>query len=275
MEKNILTVAVLDAIENSDKCLLCYLWLKEENHLMEHLLTDEVVMDSEFRSKVVAARGFCNHHMHLLYKTAHGGSLDGLGYALYMQDVVKRLVKQIESINLDSLSRLNVSTKSSIVTRRRRLSKAFSTLCNAVERVVRGEQPCPACESLGSSDQIHLHTIVQMLDNENFREEFKSSKGLCIPHTISAIRMSNQSKLKNSANVTQILIEVCMNRLRLVEHYLSEFIRKRSWNFRNEPPGPEVNANAMVLNIIAGVNGLYYPRYKTFPLCKPEGNHDV
>jgi len=271
-----LTVTVLDAIKNSDECLLCYLWLKAETRLMEHLLTNEVVMDPGFRGRVLAAKGFCNHHMHLLYKTAYGGSTEnGLGYALYMQDIVKRFVEQIGSINLDSLSRLEVSTKSSIITRRRRLRKAFSVLCNAMERAVRGEQPCPACESLWSSDEIHLHTIVQMLDDKNFGEEFKSSKGLCLPHMISAIRMVSQSKLKNPVNATQILIEVGMNRLRLVEHYLSEFTRKQSWDFRNEPPGPEVNANAMVLNMIAGVNGLYHPRYKTFPQCKSEGNYDV
>jgi len=271
-----LTVTVLDAIKNSDGCLLCYLWLKAETRLMEHLLTNEVVMDSGFRERVIAAKGFCNRHMHLLYKTAYGGSTEnGLGYALYMQDIVKRFVEQIGAVNLDSLPRLEVSAKSSVIIHRRRMRKAFLGLRAALERVLRGEKTCPACESLWSSDQIHLHTIVQMLDDKNFGEEFKASKGLCLLHTIAAIQMISQSKLKNPVNATQILIEVSMNRFRLVEHYLSEFIRKQSWDYRNEPPGPEVNANVMVLNIVAGVNGLYHPCYKTFPKCGSEGEYNA
>jgi hypothetical protein len=274
MEKNMLTVAVLDAVKNSNECLLCYLWLKAETRLMEHLLSNEVVMDSEFRERVLAAKGFCNYHMHLLYKTAYGGYTEnGLGYALYMLDIVKRFVEQVGSINLASQPRPEISKSS--IKRGKRRRKAFSVLCDAMEQAVRGEQPCPACESLWSSDEINLHTLVQMLEDKNFREDFKSSKGLCLLHTISAIRMIGQSKLKDPENATQILIEASMSRLRLAEHYLSEFIRKKNWKFRNEPLGPEVNADAMVLNLIAGVNGLYHPGYKTFPQCKSEGDHDV
>jgi len=48
-----------------------------------------------------------------------------------------------------------------------------------------------------------------------------------------------------------------------------------NWDSRSDPPGPEVNANATSLDMIAGIDGLYYPQYKTFPQCKSEGDHDV
>jgi len=263
IKKNLMTIAILEGIERSEGCPLCYLWVKSEERFMEYLLTNEVTMSPEFREKVQAAKGFCNHHMHLLYNTTHQGNESGSGYALYMRDVVERINKDIGSLP-DCLSRLEDSANSDILTRRRKQRNAFSLLGNTVEHAVQGQQPCPACESLWSLDQINLHTLIQMLDSKEFREEFKSSKGLCLPHFISAIRMAGRSKLKNPVHVARTLIEVEAKCLRLVERYLSEFIRKQSWDFRHEPWGPEANANPMVLNLLVGVKGLYCRSYKAF-----------
>lgn len=107
-----------------------------------------------------------------------------------------------------------------------------------------------------------------MLDNNDFREEFKSSKGLCIPHFTSVIRMTGQIRLKNPAGVTQTLIEAEIKNLELTEHYLLEFLRKRSWNYRNEPPGPEINGNAMVLGLLVGAEGFSHRSYNAISLSK-------
>jgi len=264
VEKNLLTIAILEGIEKSEGCPLCYLWVKSEKSHMEYLLTNEVTMSPEFREKVQAAKGFCNHHMHLLYNTTkQGHTEDGLGYALYMRDVVERINKDLGSLP-DCLGSLEDSANTNILTRRRKRRNTFSLLCNTVEHAIQGQQLCPACESLWSSDQRHLHTLILMLDDKEFREEFKSSNGLCLPHLVSAIRMAGRSKLKNSAHIVQTLIEVETKRLRLVERYLSEFVRKQSWDLRNESAGPEVNANPMVLNLLVGAEGLYYRSKKAF-----------
>ena len=230
---------------------------------MEYLLSNEVVMNPEFREKVLAAKGFCNRHTHLLYRTTRRGHTeDGLGYALYMQGVVKRIIEQLELIPPYRLSTPEGSASVNILVHRKSRRKAFSLLCKAVEQAVKGQQHCPACESLWSSDQIHLHTLVQMLDNEDFRQEFKSSKGVCLPHFVSAIQMVRKSKLKNPVHVARALVEVEIKRLQLLEHLLSEFARKQSWDFRNEPAEAEVNANPLVLNLLVGAEGLDCQSYK-------------
>jgi len=268
IEKNLLTITILEGIEESEGCPLCYLWVKSEKLHMEHLLTNEVVMNPEFREKVQSAKGFCNYHMHLLYNTARQGHTeDGFGYALYMQDVVERISKDLESLP-SYMGSLEGSANSNVFARRRRRRNAYQLLSNKAENAVQGQQPCPACESLWSSDQIHLHTLVQMLDNDKFREEFKSSKGLCLPHFIMAVRMSGRLKLKNQAQVARALIEVEIKRLQLVEHYLSEFVRKQSWDFSDEPWGPEANANSIVLNLLVGAEGLYGKNNRALSRCK-------
>jgi hypothetical protein len=170
-----------------------------------------------------------------------------------MQGVVERIMEQIAPLTTDLDGLESADSKIFFRGRKQRLSLLDSKIKHAIE----GQKPCPACESLWSSDQIHLHTLVQMLDDKDFREEFKSSRGLCLPHFLSAIQMVNRAKLENPLMVVRTLVGTEIKRLKLVKRYLSEFVRKSCWDFRNEPAGPEINANPMVLNLLAGIEGLY------------------
>ena len=114
IEKNLLTIEILEALAKSAGCPLCYLWMKNEERHMEYLLTNEVVMDSEFRHKVMLARGFCNYHMHLFYQTTHR-TLDGLRYALYMGDIVESIMEQLRLLPLGSLSKLENESRINIL----------------------------------------------------------------------------------------------------------------------------------------------------------------
>jgi hypothetical protein len=214
-------------------------------------------MDPAFREKVVAARGFCNRHAHLLYKaTRESGVGDGLGYALYIKDVIKEITEQLAPL-YTNLSNDSKPSKSKMMFRRRKRTSVISVAgARAVKHMAQG-QKCPICEHLSSMDQIYLHTLVQMLDDEDFRIEFKSSKGLCLPHFVSAMQMVCINKLKNPIYVAQALIDAETKCLQLVEHLLSEFIRKQSWDFRNEPSGQEVNANVLALNLLFGAEGVH------------------
>ncbi|MEM2630763.1 MAG: hypothetical protein QXN41_06140, partial [Candidatus Bathyarchaeia archaeon] len=84
-----------------------------------------------------------------------------------------------------------------------------------------------------------------------------SSKGLCIPHFVSAIQMTRVMKLKNPIYIIQTLLYIEVKQFQLIENLLSEFIRKQSWNFRSEPAGPEIKANFLALNSLVGAKGFY------------------
>jgi hypothetical protein len=71
------------------------------------------------------------------------------------------------------------------------------------------------------------------------------------------MRIICTSKLTNPIYVAQALLGSETKRFQLIENLLSEFIRKQSWDFRNEPAGPEVNANLLALNLLVGAKGLY------------------
>ncbi|MEM2473361.1 MAG: DUF6062 family protein [Candidatus Bathyarchaeia archaeon] len=100
-----LTITILEGMEKSEAHPLCYLWTKREKSYVKQVLTNEVVTGSEFRKKVVAARGFCNRHAYMLYQAINeSGIEDGLEYALYMKDVIEKLGKQLSSLHTNLLN---------------------------------------------------------------------------------------------------------------------------------------------------------------------------
>jgi hypothetical protein len=264
VEKNLLTIKVLEAVEKSDSCPLCYLWLEHESRHLKYLLTNEMTMDPGFREKVLSSRGFCNRHTHLLYETASGvGTEDGLGYSLYMQSIVEEICHGLKSLLLSNIE--NTAWKN-IILRWWRRRQAIKLMAEKADKAYYGEGLCPVCESLWTFDQIYLYTLLQMLDDKDFREEFKT-KWLCLPHFLSALRLAGKSNLKSPAEVVHALIEIEVSLLERLSQLLSEFIRKHDWRFRDGPRGPEIGANSLASSILAGVEGLYSCSLKTYKPC--------
>jgi hypothetical protein len=247
IEKNLLTIEILEALEKSAGCPLCYLWMNNEERHMEYLLTNEVLMDSEFKQKVVLARGFCNYHMHLLNQTTHR-ALDGLGYALYMKDIVESIMEQLRLLPLGSLSKPENESSINIQGWGEKRRHILQRLYKAVKHAVQGERSCPVYEFLRSLEIICLHTLLQMLDDEDFRKDCQSAKALCLPHFLSGVGMILSDKLRNWVEVARTPIEVENMGLQTAANYFSEFIRKQDWNTRSGPRGIDVNANTMALD---------------------------
>jgi len=228
---------------------------------MTHFLQNEAVMNPVFRDRVTDSKGFCNHHMHMLYKAAYGGrGGDALGYALYMQSIAEDLLRELNDIPIVDIK----ATSKGVFDFGSKRKQEILNFEDKVEYIVRGRRPCPACESLLSLDRIYLETIVEMLSETKFEKEFKSFKGLCLPHFVSAVRMIGEVKVKYPAYVVNRLMEFEKARLNLLYSDLSEFIRKRKWDYRNEPAGAEVDANLIALKILAGVEGLYCRSVRNF-----------
>src|ERR1022692_1224968 len=89
-------IQLMEAFDRNEPCPLCYLWLKDEIESMRHVEDSEVSMDKEFRGEIASAAGFCNRHMHTLYRVVFSGQiLDGLGYAQYAEDTVRSFREDI------------------------------------------------------------------------------------------------------------------------------------------------------------------------------------
>jgi hypothetical protein len=222
---------------------------------MPHLLTNEVNMDPDFRAKVVNARGFCNRHMHLLYNTAYTpGSQDGLGYALYMLDVVKTLAENVQSVRS---SIINVNTSGSRILRRREFAKLLKQAIMRLENNVKGTEECPACEYLKQLDALRRGTLIRMLDEDvEFREIFSKSRGFCIPHFMSLVKTASDTKIKHQEIVLNLIFEVESKNIERLQTLLKKFIERFDWRREQKSYGEEVEANTIVKSVLKGVEGL-------------------
>lgn len=234
---------------------MCHLWEKDEEREIGHLLSNEVVMDPGFRDKVLLAKGFCSYHSHKLFKAIYTDFReDSLGLALYFQGIADAVLDEL--VTISSYTR-ETPKRGGTTSRIRKRRLDFSNLSSGVSKAIQGKQACPACQSLEASDRAHLNTLLRMLDDEDFRGDFRSSLGLCLPHFASAFSLLSQTSLANSGEVALALMGTEISHLQSVGQLLSEFIKKQSYEFLNEPRGEEVKANSIALNTLTGVEGRY------------------
>jgi hypothetical protein len=263
LEKSILTVEITRAIRESESCPLCYLWMEEESRVTEDMLSNEVCMDPTIRKQVTRARGFCNAHSYLLFElSTEPSSLDGSALALYLESVFEDILRELERHRHQATEKKGRGGKMSALGRRLS-SKSSAALAKGVAESIRSKGTCYICDSLENADLIHVSTLVRMLRDGDFREEFRGSHGLCLPHLISALLVVSEQGPKDAEEIVSALVSSEVALFRRLHRLLSERLRKMSWDARNEPIGEERDANRLALRTIAGAQGLYGSRNRT------------
>lgn len=257
VEKTIATIEVLEAFEKSDGCPLCSLWAASERSLVERAEANEVTMDPDFRSKVVASSGFCNRHMHLLFEVSFSGHTEnGLAYALYSNDVVAGLERSLRSIYADNHI-THPPTSDGFLAKRPTSRDQAKQVSSKVSAALRGSASCPICEILVESEQRVIRTFLSMLADDEFAGLYSKSAGICFPHFASSLGLLTREK-KESESVVPLLYRKQLMTLASVRNLLEGRIRKYSWEHRDEVISPEeADAQRAALGMIAGTEGLY------------------
>jgi hypothetical protein len=256
-EKTITTIRILEAFERTKSCPLCLLWTETERLYLGRVLADEVAMNPEFRDRVIAAAGFCNRHMHLLFRissSSHAGN--GLGYALYVEDVLEALEAKI--CELKPRTRAvprNVSSGGFLsrgVNRKTMKEAAFGAA-----KLLHGNTVCPICEMLYDSDRRTIATFLNMLRDKAFASTYARSRGICLPHFAKSLGLLAEEK-ERSDTVMILLFEAQCGRLSRLRTLLDSRIRKYAWNHRDEAlSSDEADSQEAALWMIAGAEGLY------------------
>jgi Family of unknown function (DUF6062) len=234
------TIPILEAFERNEGCVLCSLWLKDEFQSMEFVEDNEISMDQAFRKDVADASGFCNRHMHVLYRTVFGGGIpDGLGYAMYAQDSVEKFHETIQAIYT---AQSEAGKKSwNVLSKERTPQAVIESSAGKFEKMLQGSRICEICRRMLLADARRTRTLVDMLGHEDFAERFSKSGRLCFPHFVTSIQMVPTRRVKKKT-VAALLVETEMRCLAEVDHLLGD----------GGKASPE-----MAAMMIAGVEGLY------------------
>jgi hypothetical protein len=256
-----LTTEISDALSKGKQgCVLCSLWLDEEESLTEKIEREAASMNSELRGRLVNASGFCNRHTHAIHKASLTPNADDVhGCSACARTVVKKFQEDLTPL-LASLEAAGGRAQPGGAPERDPLASTIAQL----ERTISGVAMCPICEQLLESDKERIAGLLQVLEGKDLPELYSKSDALCMPHFVTAMELLPRSPLKNSEGVWSLLVRTELTRLETVDHLLNERMKKYSWDFRNEGISPEeANSQKTAMLVISGVEGLYCRPRKT------------
>lgn len=162
--------------------------------------------------ELARSRGFCQRHAHEIVRVE---GPHALGILILYRDQVDQFLLFLQN--------LKESTTTHFWGR-----KTKTTWLGSV--------PCPACRLQEEQRLRYIEVMVRSLNDDEFREAYKTSMGLCVPYFISVL-----DRIQNPA-VRDLLIAVQEARFGSLKHDLEEFCRKNDYRFRDEGFGKEADS---------------------------------
>lgn len=152
-EKHTSYFNMLEALNNTKGCPLCFLETKAVTSYLESVLY-ESVNDPNVRYALGRSKGYCRPHAEKFLAFR-----DGLGTAMLYQDVVQ-----------DFLTNLIA------------LSKRKGKFTRSRSRAWLDHVDCPACRVQQEARARYAGTLAGGLSQDEMRSAFDGSPGLCVPH---------------------------------------------------------------------------------------------
>jgi len=219
-QKHITYFEVLEGFQKARGCALCELEERTINRYLENLLY-ECVNDAGVRRDLIASRGFCHRHAHMLLEFS-----DALGTAILYNDQVK--------LFLDFLNGLSGRIK------RKKIPETWMR-----------DDLCPACKIQNQSRQRYLETFLAMLDDCQAQEAVAHSGGLCAQHLIEALNASHEPELRRR------LLTIHIARFAKLADDVEDFIRRHDYRFSKEDFKKKRDCWRKAVMMLTGLRNVY------------------
>ncbi len=204
-------------------CALCRALEGDEQRWMSSFWR-EGKQDPEARRRFFEAGGFCREHAWLLHRLL---AAEGSGAAI--ADLYGKLatydLRWFESIRAN-LERGRLRAHS--LRRRRR---------------------CPACAFRAETAERKAHFLVEALSEEQVREAYRRSEGICFPHLVLSLEGALAAGSRETA---AFLLDDWRDRLAEVRSELADYDRKREYRYASEPKGVEQRSWTEVIRRYVG-----------------------
>jgi hypothetical protein len=198
-EKHMTYYNIIDSFREKG-CPVCYLVDKSVNSFFNSFLFENV-LDYGIGVKLKKSRGFCKEHAFKLIKYG-----DSLATAITYSSLIEDL---LDELNKMSSAKSNIFNQKGI---------------------------CPVCEVVSESEERYLNAFILYAKEDIFLEEYKKSKGMCVPHLKQLLLKCRDKKLLNK------LIEIHIQFYKTLNEELKEIIRKNDYRFSKEQWGEEKDA---------------------------------
>lgn len=211
----------LKAAMQQSGCPICHVCRKSETHYLKSLFE---YISSDFNTRILIS-GFCRRHAWQLLDMEVSAWGVPMGNSIVYEDLVREVRKEIET-PLSLIIKSNNKNKWWIIIHRF-LNRLTIPKGKGVV-AFRARKPCRVCE-LSMEKAVHsAKALVRMLSKSEFQVFYSTSDGVCLPHLweILASGETNPGLL--------FLLTDIRDRLRILENELNEFVRKQSWQYRDE-----------------------------------------
>lgn len=234
MKLSIEQVKIYEAFENqSVECPLCIIESEYERQLIEVIL-GEMVMDSEFYTKIGNEFSFCRWHFEKLNK-----AYDKLGLALILDKIIDVELKKIDK-DAPSLSK----------------NSFISTIFKPNSKIKRDNknEECFIC------NKIHAHIIDNIgillnlwIQEKDFRDLYKNCKGFCKKHYLLMLSHCNNHVYDKEVNeFIEVTKEIQKKHLKELQEDIQWFIKKFDYLNADAPWGTSKGAVQRALKKIVG-----------------------
>jgi len=235
---------VLDACKEGG-CSLCTLALAGVAHYLDAIFYENV-NDPPTREAVMEAWGYCNDHSWQLH-----GRGAGLGSAIMYRDVLRQA--------REAIARQSTGKERPMIPERRQ----DGTLRGRLTALVAGTDSadggrgisdphigCPACLMRERTELVFLAVLLEHILEEPMATAFEASGGLCLVHLDQALGLADDN------GGLQRLLTIQGEQLQLLDHALSEFLRKHDYRFKDEEMGTDGDSWIRAIALVAGKPGI-------------------
>ena len=212
-------------------CPICRVKQQSARRYLDFLLWENV-NDMATRIHVVRSLGYCSEHTWQLYHLEMNRFGDGLGVSIIYED----LTHHIGAGLCKFLAQLPASAPS----KRPWWAKVWARLgavlgghppvaASMPDDLVPREE-CRVCSIARQSEQNATQSLIKGCTHSAFRDWYAASDGICVTH----LRQALEAAAQIDAGAARFLTDNAAKRLASLATDLSEYSRKRSWQYRHE-----------------------------------------
>jgi hypothetical protein len=243
---------VSEALEESG-CPVCRLGLHSVSRYLAGLAYEHV-NDPDVRAELRESNGFCSMHARQFLDDVH----DGIATAIIFQDIVRTFLRRLYRPRARWAARWPATLLARVLGRDRIGQTSWHTANGPMGMRMQSHRTddctavrCPACRAWEEATSRYLTALLSAIAEPAIRAGYERSSGLCIPHTLIALRW------QPSAETTEFLIDDLSRRLRSLDAELSEYLRKQDYRCHGEPWGTEASAPRRAVAQVAGLAVLH------------------
>ncbi len=241
MKEQIYTIPVNEAYDTDCECPMCLLEKKLERDALDYTL-GAAMMEPDFRENS-NEKGFCRHHFSMLFDMPNK-----LPLSLLLDTHLEAIRKKMDT--LSKSAKALKAAKGGLFKK----TGAAEFAVSLSEKSDKTEKGCIVCDKINHTMARYADVLLYMWStDENFRQKFDNSKGLCVKHV--KLLCDTVPKSLNDKEAAQFLANLYLKQqkeLERIQNDIHKFTLKFDYRNKDMEWGTAQDAPIRTIEKISG-----------------------